>query len=52
MIIPRGVDHRPEALGADCHVVLLEPKTTLNTGEFSNDRTVENPNWLAGLESP
>lgn len=40
IIVPRGVEHRPEALGDECHVVLLEPNTTLNTGNVENERTV------------
>lgn len=39
VIIPRGVEHCPVA-EAEAHVVLLEPKTTLNTGEVQNERTV------------
>jgi mannose-6-phosphate isomerase-like protein (cupin superfamily) len=33
IIVPRGVEHCPEALTDECHVVLIEPKTTLNTGD-------------------
>ena len=39
VIIPRGVDHLPIA-SEEAHVLLLEPKTTLNTGNIDNDRTV------------
>lgn len=39
LIVPRGVDHRPVA-DEEVHLVLLEPKTTLNTGNVSNERTV------------
>jgi mannose-6-phosphate isomerase-like protein (cupin superfamily) len=39
IIVPHGVEHRPEALTEDCHVVLLEPATTLNTGNIENERT-------------
>jgi mannose-6-phosphate isomerase-like protein (cupin superfamily) len=38
-IIPRGVDHLPIA-EEEAHVLLLEPKTTLNTGNTQNERTV------------
>lgn len=38
-IIPRGVEHRPVAV-EECHVLLLEPKSTLNTGNLRNERTV------------
>ena len=40
IIVPHGVEHRPEALTDDCCVLLLEPKTTLNTGNVVNERTV------------
>lgn len=39
VIIPRGVEHLPVA-EEEAHVILLEPKTTLNTGEVHNERTV------------
>lgn len=37
-IIPKGVEHLPMA-DAEVHVVLFEPKTTLNTGTVVNERT-------------
>jgi mannose-6-phosphate isomerase-like protein (cupin superfamily) len=40
IIVPKGVEHLPVAEGGDVHVVLLEPKTTLNTGNVRNERTV------------
>ncbi len=40
IIVPHGVEHRPEALTEECHVVLLEPRTTLNTGNVETERTV------------
>jgi len=39
VIIPRGVEHRPVA-EQECQVILLEPKSTLNTGNVTNERTV------------
>ena len=39
VIIPRGVEHRPVA-EQECQVVLLEPRSTLNTGNVTNERTV------------
>jgi mannose-6-phosphate isomerase-like protein (cupin superfamily) len=38
-VIPRGVEHLPVA-EAETHVLLLEPKSTLNTGNVRNERTV------------
>ncbi len=39
-IIPKGVEHMPVAK-EEVHAMLLEPKTTLNTGNINNERTVE-----------
>jgi mannose-6-phosphate isomerase-like protein (cupin superfamily) len=39
IIVPKGVEHLPVAEG-EVHVVLFEPKTTLNTGNVRNERTV------------
>ncbi|HKY04594.1 MAG TPA: cupin domain-containing protein [Blastocatellia bacterium] len=41
VIIPRGVEHLPVAT-EEAHVLLLEPKTTLNTGNVEGERTVVN----------
>ena len=38
-IVPRGVEHMPVA-PQEVHVILLEPKTTLNTGNVRNERTL------------
>lgn len=40
IIVPKGVEHKPEA-DEETHVMLLEPKTTLNTGNVSNEKTVK-----------
>ncbi len=39
IIVPHGVEHLPVA-DEEVHIVLLEPKSTLNTGNISNERTV------------
>jgi mannose-6-phosphate isomerase-like protein (cupin superfamily) len=39
VIVPRGVEHLPIA-DDEVHIVLIEPKTTLNTGNITNERTV------------
>jgi len=38
IIIPRGVEHLPIA-EEEVHIMLLEPKSTLNTGNVENERT-------------
>jgi mannose-6-phosphate isomerase-like protein (cupin superfamily) len=39
IIIRRGVEHLPSA-DVETHVMLLEPKSTLNTGNVESERTV------------
>src|ERR1700737_3170920 len=39
VIVPRGVEHCPVA-DEEVHIVLIEPKSTLNTGNIVNERTV------------
>jgi mannose-6-phosphate isomerase-like protein (cupin superfamily) len=38
IIVPKGVEHLPVA-DHEVHIVLFEPKTTLNTGNVNNERT-------------
>jgi mannose-6-phosphate isomerase-like protein (cupin superfamily) len=38
LIVPHGVEHLPIA-SEECEVVLLEPRTTRNTGNVANERT-------------
>jgi mannose-6-phosphate isomerase-like protein (cupin superfamily) len=45
VIIPKGVEHLPVA-AEEAHVVLLEPKSTLNTGNLRNERTVTELNGV------
>jgi len=39
IIIPHGVEHRPVA-EEETHLMLLEPATTVNTGNVQGERTV------------
>lgn len=45
VIIPRGVEHMPVA-DAECWIMLLEPKTTLNTGNVVEERTKTEDEWV------
>ncbi|HLF19177.1 MAG TPA: cupin domain-containing protein [Bacteroidota bacterium] len=45
IIIPRGVEHCPVA-DEEAHVLLFEPKSTLNTGSVKNERTKEKLQWV------
>jgi mannose-6-phosphate isomerase-like protein (cupin superfamily) len=44
IIIPRGVEHMPVAED-EVQIMLLEPKTTLNTGNVQNERT-KDAQWI------
>ena len=39
IIVPRGVEHLPVS-DEETQVLLFEPKTTLNTGNVKNERTL------------
>jgi mannose-6-phosphate isomerase-like protein (cupin superfamily) len=41
IIIPKGVEHRPIAKN-EVSVMLFEPISTINTGEFNNELTRDN----------
>jgi len=45
IIVPRGIEHLPVA-EEEAHVLLFEPGTTRNTGNVTNERTVEEPERL------
>jgi mannose-6-phosphate isomerase-like protein (cupin superfamily) len=44
-VIPAGVEHRPVA-AEGAQIVLLEPASTINTGNVVGERTVSRPEWL------
>ncbi len=44
LIIPHGIEHLPVA-EEEVHVLLLEPKSTVNTGNIENERTVS-ADWI------
>jgi len=44
LVVPKGVEHLPVARD-EVQVVLIEPKTTVNTGNLRNERTVSDQ-WI------
>lgn len=44
LTVPRGTEHMPFA-DEDVVVLLIEPKSTVNTGDAAGDRTSE-PEWI------
>jgi len=49
VIVPRGVEHKPIA-EEGAHVLLFEPKSTLNTGNVRNERTIEELGTVEGTQ--
>jgi mannose-6-phosphate isomerase-like protein (cupin superfamily) len=45
VVIPKGVEHLPVAQD-EVQVLLLEPKSTLNTGDVQNERTISDLEWI------
>jgi mannose-6-phosphate isomerase-like protein (cupin superfamily) len=39
-VIPKGVEHRPVA-ASECHLMLIEPAGTINTGDAGGELTAE-----------
>lgn len=44
-VVPRGVEHKPFA-ERECHVMLIEPAGTVNTGDQTGDLTAEDNVWV------
>jgi len=44
-VVPKGVEHKPVA-EQECHIMLVEPAGTLNTGDVVNERTSANDVWI------
>jgi len=42
IIVPKGVEHKPEA-PEEVHIVLIDPKGTVNTGDVESEHTVSAP---------
>ena len=44
-VVPKGVEHRPRA-PSECHVLLVEPRGVVNTGDAGGDLTAATDRWL------
>ena len=44
-VVPKGTEHKPVAAN-ECHILLIEPAGTLNTGDVVNERTAANDIWI------
>ena len=45
VVVPHGVEHLPVA-DRETHVLLVEPRSTINTGNVVNERTVRWPDRI------
>jgi mannose-6-phosphate isomerase-like protein (cupin superfamily) len=50
-VVPKGVRHNPVA-DEECHVMLIERKSTLHTGDMVNERTRSLEDQLRPLGTP
>ncbi|MEO1247797.1 MAG: cupin domain-containing protein [Pseudomonadota bacterium] len=41
IVVPRAVEHRPRSLTREPLVLMIEPASTINTGDMVSDRTVK-----------
>lgn len=44
-VVPRGVEHKPIA-GEECHLLLVEPAGTVNTGDVVSEKTAPADVWI------
>jgi mannose-6-phosphate isomerase-like protein (cupin superfamily) len=44
-VVPKGKEHKPMA-ESECHILLIEPAGTVNTGEVVSDKTAPNDIWI------
>ncbi len=44
-VVPKGVEHKPSSKD-ECHLMLIEPRGVINTGEAGGELTAENDVWI------
>jgi mannose-6-phosphate isomerase-like protein (cupin superfamily) len=44
-VVPKGVEHKPVA-EEECHILLIEPAGTINTGNVVDEKTAPNTVWI------
>ena len=44
-VVPKRLEHKPVA-EQECHILLVEPAGTVNTGDIVNERTAANDVWI------
>ncbi len=46
LVVPKGVEHLPRTNGEEVLLMLIEPKSTLHTGEVVHEKTVTELEWI------
>ena len=44
-VVSKGLEHKPVAK-QECHILLVEPAGTVNTGDIVNERTAAHDVWI------
>jgi len=44
-VVPKGSEHKPVA-EKECHIMLVEPAGTVNTGDVVDEKTAPNDVWI------
>lgn len=44
-VVPKGMEHKPVAEN-ECHILLIEPAGTVNTGDVKDELTAPNDIWI------
>lgn len=44
-VVPKGVEHKPQT-ESECHILLVEPAGTVNTGDGRSEKTAPNDVWI------
>jgi mannose-6-phosphate isomerase-like protein (cupin superfamily) len=44
-VVPKGIEHKPVAQ-QECHMLLVEPAGTVNTGAIVSERTAAHDVWI------
>ena len=44
-VVPKGIEHKPFAKH-ECHLLLVEPRGVINTGDAGCEKTADNDVWV------
>jgi hypothetical protein len=44
-VVPKGIEHKPFAKH-ECHLLLVEPRGVINTGDAGGEKTADNDVWV------